>query len=69
MGGHYNTGDAGRRSRPRHLMVRDMVLLLHGNGWDDLLLMIGAVAAAFVIVKLTMRGGEDDDDSPTSEAN
>ncbi len=46
-----------------------MVALLHGNGWDELLLMVGAVGAAFVIVKLTMRGGEDDDDAPSSEAN
>jgi hypothetical protein len=45
------------------------MLLLHGNGWDDLVLMIVAVAVAFVIVKLTMRGGEDDDNAPTSQAS
>ena len=46
-----------------------MVALLHGNGWDDLLLMVGAVGVAFVIVKLTMRGGEDDDNAPDSQTN
>jgi hypothetical protein len=43
------------------------LLLLHGSGWDELLLMGGAIALAVVIVKFTMRDGDDPADSPTSE--
>ena len=44
------------------------VLLLHGSGWDEFLLMGGAILLAYVIVKFTMRGGdEDSDEPPTAE--
>ncbi len=44
------------------------LLLLHGSGWDELLLMGGAILLAYVIVKFTMRGGdEDSDEPPTAE--
>lgn len=36
------------------------LLLLHGSGWDEFLLMGGAILLAFVIVRLTMRGSRDD---------
>ena len=39
-------------------------LLWHGSGWDELLLMSGAILVAFVIVKLTMRGDGESDDTP-----
>jgi hypothetical protein len=44
-----------------------LLLLWHGNGWDELLLMGGAVAVAIVIVKFTMRDGDGPADSPTPE--
>ena len=44
------------------------LLLLHGSGWDELLLMAGAVVLAFVIIKVTMRdSGDGPADSPNPE--
>ena len=48
-------------------MPLSLLLLLHGNGWDELLLMGGAVALAVVIVKFTMRDGDGPADTPTPE--
>lgn len=39
-----------------------VVLWWHGGGWDELLLMGGAVALAYLIVKLTVRGRSDEED-------
>jgi hypothetical protein len=49
------------------LVPLTLLLLLHGNGWDELLLMGGAVALAVVIVKFTMRDGDGPADTPTPE--
>jgi hypothetical protein len=43
------------------------VLLLHGAGWDELLLVGGAILLAFIVVRLTSRGGGDEPaDTPES---
>jgi hypothetical protein len=44
-----------------------LLLLLHGSGWDEFLLMGGAIVLAVVIVKFTMRDGDGPADSPTPE--
>jgi hypothetical protein len=38
------------------------LLLLHGSGWDEFLLLGGAVFLAYFIVKMTSRGNSDDPD-------
>ena len=38
--------------------------LLHGAGWDEFLLLAGAVVLAFFIVKFTMRGSDGDAPDP-----
>jgi hypothetical protein len=65
----YNTGGC-RRRRARRRTPRDgslNVLLLHGNGWDELLLIGGAILLAVVVVRLTSRsGGDEPADTPES---
>ena len=39
-------------------------LLLHGNGWDEFLLIGGAVLIAFLVVKFTTRGADDEPGEP-----
>ena len=36
------------------------VLLLHGSGWDEFLMLGGAIALAFIVVKITSRAGSDE---------
>lgn len=43
------------------------LLLLHGSGWDDLLLIGGVIALAVIIVRFTSRG-QDDDPADTPNA-
>ena len=42
------------------------MLLLHGSGWDELLLIGGAILLAVVVVRLTSRGGDEPADTPES---
>jgi len=35
------------------------LLLLHGDGWDEFILLGVAILVAFVIVRLATRGGSD----------
>ena len=44
------------------------VLWLHGNGWDELAMMGGAIAIAFLVVKLTTRGGQDEEEDAAAGA-
>jgi hypothetical protein len=44
------------------------ILLLHGSGWDEFLLIGGAIALAVLVVKFTSRGGGDEPtDTDTAE--
>ena len=43
-----------------------MILLLHGNGWDEFLLLGGAILVAFLIVRVTSRDSADDPTDPPS---
>jgi hypothetical protein len=61
----YYCRPKSRERRPRDESTMPLALL-HGSGWDDLLVMGGAVLLAFVIVKLTTRGGGDEPVDPSS---
>ena len=45
------------------------VVLLHLGGWDELGMLVGAVAIAFVIVKFTTRSDADEQDEPTADGD
>ena len=45
------------------------LLLLHGSGWDELLLIGGAIFLAYLAVRFTSRGGDDEPtDADVAEA-
>jgi hypothetical protein len=43
------------------------LLLLHAGGWDELLMLAGALVLAYFIIKLTSGGGSDEDSEGSGE--
>ena len=43
------------------------LLLLHGSGWDEFLLLGGAIFLAFLIVKFTTRDPDSDTAEPPTD--
>ena len=43
------------------------LLLLHAGGWDELLMLAGALVLAFFIIKLTSGGRSEEAEEPAEE--